>query len=119
MSLEFQFFKTTMPESRKADYHLGCLDSCVFIDFNRTKDNLIFLARISFDGYGCCNLKTKSKHLGLKDSLEFIQEIEKDKLNQESILRLVREIIRVNEDQIWPDAIEEYELINNNRLHPT
>ena len=50
-----------MPESRKADYYLSCLDSSVFIDFNRSNENLISLVRISFDGYGCCNLDEKSK----------------------------------------------------------
>ena len=52
MNQDFEFFKTTMPQTRKADYYLGCLDSCVFLDFNRSTDNGISLARISFDGYG-------------------------------------------------------------------
>jgi len=52
MNQDFAFFKTTMTQTRKADYYLGCLDSCVFLDFNRSTDNGISLARISFDGYG-------------------------------------------------------------------
>ena len=55
MKQDFDFFKTSMPSTRKADYYLGGLDSSVFIDFNRTKENRISLVRISFDGYGCCD----------------------------------------------------------------
>lgn len=46
---DFGFFKTEMPSSRKADFYLGCLESCVFIDFNLTGNQLITLCRISFD----------------------------------------------------------------------
>ncbi len=111
MNKDFDFFKTSMPQTRKADYYLGCLDSSVFIDFDRSIDNLIFLVRISFDGYGCCNLDNKAKHLNPKDSQEFIEEIEKENLNQETIGRLVQKIIKINKNHIWKDVIEEYGLI--------
>ena len=113
MNLKLDFFKTSMPSTRKADYYLGCLDSSVFIDFNRTQDNLISLVRISFDGYGCCNLDENGLSLNLNDSVEFIMEMENDNLNQENISRLVKEIIKVNKDHIWMDAIQEYGLIEN------
>ena len=113
MNQKFDFFKTSMPSTRKADYYLGCLDSSVFIDFNRTQDNLISLIRISFDGYGCCNLDENGLSLNLNDSVEFIMEMENDNLNQENISRLVKEIIKVNKDHIWMDAIQEYGLIEN------
>jgi hypothetical protein len=113
MNQDFDFFKTSMPSTRKADYYLGCLDSSVFIDFNRTQDNLITLVRISFDGYGCCNLDNKGLNLNLNDSAEFIVEMENENLNQKIISRLVIEIIKVNKDHIWMDAIQEYGLIEN------
>ena len=111
MNKDFDFFKTTMPETRKADYYLGCLEGSVFIDFNRTPDNRIYLVRISFDGYGCCNLDKEVKYLNPVDSEKFIREIEKVKLDQERISALVREAIKINKEHIWNDAIEEYELI--------
>ena len=113
MNEEFDFFKTSMPSTRKADYYLGCLDSSVFIDFNQTQDNLISLVRISFDGYGCCNLHDNGLSLNLKDSAEFILEMENEILNQEIITRLVKEIIILNKDHIWIDAVQEYGLITN------
>lgn len=90
-----------MPSTRKADFYLGGLDSSVFIDFNRTKENCISLIRISFDGYGCCNLDDKGLILNQTDSEKFIEEMENENLNQETISRLVKEIIRVNKDLIW------------------
>lgn len=111
MEQEFDFFKTNMGASRQADYYLGCHDSSVFLDFNTTKDNLIYLCRLSFDGYGCCNLDNNSKCLDEELSKEFIEEYQKDILDQEKITRLVLEIIRLNKDIIWNDALEEYNFI--------
>ncbi len=110
---DFDFFKWTMPESRKADFYLGCLDGSVFLDFNLNADKRIQLCRISFDGYGCCNLDKDAKCLDKQSSKDFINEIAKDNLNQEKITKLVLELIRLNKDNIWTDALEEYKLINN------
>jgi hypothetical protein len=111
MNQDFEFFKTTMPNTRKADYYLGCLDSSVFIDFNRSEDNRIYLRRISFDGYGCCNLDKNANHLNHQDSKKFIEEIEKEELDQVVITLLVKTAVKINKEQIWTDALEEYGLI--------
>lgn len=108
----FDFFKTTMPETRKADFYLGCLDGCIFMDFNLTNDNRICLCRISFDGYGCCELTDKSNLLNLDLSINFIEELKKDDLNQEELTPIIIEIIKINKEQIWKDALEKYNLIN-------
>lgn len=112
MNKDFEFFKTTMPDSRKADFYLGCLDSSVFIDFNLTPDKLISLYRISFDGYGCCNLDSKAKCIDDQLSKDFVEQISKDHLDQEKITKIVLELIRLNKDNIWTDALEEYNLID-------
>ena len=113
MKQGFEFFKTIMPDSRKADYYLGCLDGCVFLDFNYTTEKRINLCRISFDGYGCCNLDKNAKYLDEKSSRDFIDEIGKDNLDQEKITKVVLELIRLNKDNIWTDALKEYKLIDN------
>ena len=110
MNKEFGFFITNMPKSRKADFYLGCLDGSIFIDFNKSIDNRINLCRISFDGFGCCNLGYKAKSLNYQSSKVFIEEISKEHLDQEKIKKLVFELIRLNKDFIWEDAIEEYQL---------
>lgn len=112
MKQDFDFFKTKMPDSRKADYYLGCLDGSVFIDFNQTNDSLISLCRISFDGYGCCDITDTKNLLNFELSKKFIEEINKDKLDQEKLTPLVKEIIKINQEHIWTDALEEYNLID-------
>ena len=96
LTQDFGFFKWTMPDSRKADFYLGCLDSCVFIDFNLTTDKLISLCRISFDGYGYCDLVYNAKSLDDQSSKFFIEEIGKDNLDQEIITKIVLELIQIN-----------------------
>src|SRR5690606_40739803 len=112
MERHFDFFKTTMPDRRKADFYLECLDGCVFLDFNFTTDKRINLCRISFDGYGCCNIDNNAKCLDKQLSKEFIDEIGKENLEQEKITKVVLELIRLNKDNIWTDALEEYKLID-------
>jgi hypothetical protein len=109
MEQNFDFFKTKM---RKADFQLGCCDSSVYIDFNQSNDGLISLCRISFDGYGCCNITDTTNFLNSEMSEKFIEEITKDELNQEKLAPLVKEIIRINQEYIWTDALEEYNLFD-------
>ena len=112
MKQDFDFFKTQMPNTRKADFYLGCLDGCVFIDFNVTTDKLISLCRISFDGYGCCSLTDNSNQIDFEKSKKLIYEITKSELHQESLTPLVLELIKLNKEHIWTDALEEYNLID-------
>ena len=111
MEQGFNFFKTTMPASRKAGYYLGCLEGSVFLDFNYTTNNRINLNRISFDGYGCCELGNEATSLDDLSSKAFIQEIARDDLDQEKITKIVLDLIRPNKDNIWTDALEEYNLV--------
>lgn len=113
MKKEYDFFKTTMPESRKADFYLGCLDGSVFIDFNLTNDNLISLCRISFDGYGCCNVTGTKQSLNFEQSKKFLEEIKKNELDQNTLTPLIKEILKINQHLIWKDALEKYCLIYN------
>ena len=112
MGQDFDFFKTEMPESRKADFYLGCLDGSVFINFNQTSNNLISLCRISFDGYGCCNIADTKNLLNSELSKKFIEEIKKDKIDQAKLTPLIKEIIKINQEYIWTDALLEYNLID-------
>jgi hypothetical protein len=109
---EMIFFKTVMSKTRKADYYLGCLDGSVFLDFNVSYDNLVSLIRISFDGYGCCDFEENSKPLSIEDSKIFIQFINHDELFQNIFRSLVRKAIEINKENIWIDALNEYELLD-------
>ena len=115
MGQDFDFFKTVMPDSRKADFYLGCLDGSVFIDFNQTSDGLISLCRISFDGFGCCNLTNPNNLLNFELSKKFIEEIKKDELDQEKLTPIVKEIIKINHEYIWTDALDQFNLIDKQK----
>lgn len=104
------FFLTEMPVSRPADFHLGYLDGSVFLDFNGT-GNRISLVRISFDGYGCCNLANHAVPLTEQDSELFRHIVDEKLKDQESLTRIVRSAIRINRENIWEDALVEYKLI--------
>lgn len=90
---DFDFFKTTMPDSRKTDFYLDCLDGSIFLDFNYSTDKRINLCRISFKGYCCCNIGNNAKYIDNQLSKEFIKEMEKDNLDQETIMKVVLELI--------------------------
>jgi len=114
MKTDFGFFKTSMPKSRKGDFFLGCLDGSVFIDFVLTNENLISLCRISFDGYGCCSLIDSVECLNVELSNQFVEEVSKEELNQEKLAVIIKELIIINKAYIWPDALKEYNLIDDN-----
>jgi hypothetical protein len=101
-----------MPDTRKADFYLGCLDGSVFLDFNKSNDKLISLCRISFDGYGCCNISDTANSLNFEMSQKFIEEIEKDELDQAKLTPLVKQAIKLNKEYIWTDALEKYNLLD-------
>ena len=83
----------------------------MFIDFNKLESGQISIIRISFDGYGCCSLNEKAKTLNTKDSELFIDQMNIEPIDQNTITELVKKAIRINQEQIWTDALEKYELI--------
>jgi len=112
METNFEFFKTEMPESRKADFYLGCHDGSVFIDFNQSSENLISLCRISFDGYGCYTIVNEI-YVSTNLSTQFLEEVRKEELNQTELAKVIKKIIKLNEDSISKDALEEYGLVDS------
>ena len=105
------FFITDMPSSRPADYYLGYMEGCVFLDFNNQESNRICLIRISFDGYGCCDLGEYAIPLNENDSRIFKDIILEDIKDQSALLKIVKQAIALNKELIWKDATEEYNLV--------
>ena len=100
-----------MPASRPADYYLGYLDGCVFLDFDNVEDDKICLVRISFDGYGCCGLEDHRIPLSIEDSKKFKDILQNNISDQEELLKIVKRAVVLNKENILADALEEYELI--------
>lgn len=109
------FYKYTMPDSRPADYCLGCYYGSCFIDFNK-KDGLIYLERISFDGFGCYEISNPEASLTAEESEIFINELEKQDFSQKLICPLVLKLINLNLNSIDADVFEEYPLLKGANL---
>lgn len=108
---DFSFFKYTMPKLRPADFYLGCFEGAVFIDFDCSKEGLISLCRISFDGHGCCSIEGNKNYLDFELSNKFLEEMKKDSLNQEIITNIVLKLIEINKKDIGEEVLKQYNFI--------
>lgn len=104
------FFLTEMPASRPADFCLGYFGGSVFLDFKPVSGDRISLIRVSFDGYGCCDLEDVSAPLTKESSHLLKRIVQEGLIEQDSLSKIVREAIRLNIEHIWKDAITEYQL---------
>ena len=104
------FSITTMPPTRPADYYLCYLDGCVFIDFNKNQTGQIQLIRISFDGYGCCNVQNAIP-MESNDVKAFKAMMKTGILDQSLLVTIVKKTIAANKDLIWEDALAKYDLL--------
>lgn len=99
-----------MPPSRPADYYLGYMDGCVFLDFNNCSNDKVCLVRISFDGFGCCVLGENSIPLNEDDSQILKDFFEQNITDQNVLLAIIKKAITLNKEKIWPEALQEYNL---------
>jgi hypothetical protein len=103
-------FAHQMPSSRPADYCFGWMDGSVFIDFIIDPQNRILLKRISFDGYGCCELDNDPVPLESDDSDRFRTMLNNGQLHDPAFELLIQKAIDLNRWQVWEDALKEYGL---------
>ena len=96
------FYITSMPSSRKADIYLGYGDGEVFIDLNFNHKRQLYLKRISFDGYGCCDVNGNQNALTTKSTLEIVRQIEEEELDQKIVRSAILWLIDANNDMMYP-----------------
>ncbi|MGM8227198.1 hypothetical protein ACSV5M_11480 [Cellvibrio sp. ARAG 10.3] len=56
--------------TRPCDYSLGLQEDSVFMDLSLDQQGCFCLVRISFDGYGCCNLSEIEQEKSTMNSTE-------------------------------------------------
>ena len=100
-----------MPASRPADYCLGYFEGSVYVDFDNYKQKQVRLTRISFDGYGCCNLGDDSIPMSEEDSGIFKNLIESQIADQSTFTTIIKKTLFENKDMIWEDALQQYALL--------
>jgi hypothetical protein len=108
--MELIFFRTSMPDTRPADYCLGCLEGCIFMDFDNFENERVLLSRISFDGYGCCVLGDEAIPMNKIDSQLFKELIQAEPINQIKLNNVIKRTLTDNRKNIWEDALKEYRL---------
>lgn len=109
MLVELHFWP---PGTRESDFAFCIGDSAIFADFKVDDEGLVFLVRISFDGFGCCTLDAKSVTRMTRSESEAICNMATarsvDVARAEPILR---RHFAENQAIIWADALKEHDLI--------
>ncbi|GAB5526974.1 MAG: hypothetical protein Roseis2KO_48460 [Roseivirga sp.] len=105
--------KTSMPDTRPADYYLSCLGGCVFIDFDLGDNGLIYLRRISFDGYGCCRLSQEAIPFDKSDSALFQHTYRQLEMDQKIMSRLIYTALNLNRSNLWEAPLKAYDLLDD------
>lgn len=91
---------------------MACCDDSVFIDFDNYNSGQIVIIRISFDGYGCCNIHSdKILPVSKEHSLLFKLMFNSGKIDQDKLKQIIACTLRMNIELIWEDALNKYELI--------
>ena len=102
-----------MPPSRPSRYCLALQDDSVFADFDVDDVGRIFLLRISFDGFGCCETVGKARPMNLETSTRFAELIESQVIDTPEMASILSRYFRENDDVIWKDALEDHSLIGD------
>ena len=108
MAIQIEIFPV-MP-TRPCSYCLSLQRGAVFADFD-VENGQAQLVRISFDGYGCCNLEGFPRKMNAVDSDRFIQMIEARSVDQVEMSEILTRYFKENTDVIWKDALAESELL--------
>jgi hypothetical protein len=83
----------------------------VFADFNVDSDGRIYLIRISFDGYGCCETEGEVTRIPVAESKALVKLIEMDDVNCDDIREMLYRYFDQNQSVIWRDALVEHGLL--------
>jgi hypothetical protein len=110
MDSNTDFSITSMPESRPADYYLRWFGGSIFLDFDDYRYGQIRLKRISFDGFGRCDLSGRAIPMSRENSRAFKHIVSNKVSDQPMLARIIRKTIDDNRNLIWEDALRFYHL---------
>ena len=109
MSIRAEIFPT-MP-TRPCSFCLSLQGGSVFADFDTDDAAIVFLRRISFDGFGCCQVGESIKKMSSRDSRLLLDAIARRELGGVQVENTLRSYFRENQDVIWRDALAEHDLL--------
>ncbi|WP_415844734.1 hypothetical protein ACMYUJ_17735 [Stutzerimonas zhaodongensis] len=97
--------------TRPCKYCLALQDYAVFADFQINENGNLYLVRISYDGYGCCEPENKIMGIEIKNTNQLISAIESNNLKTQTVTAVLRGCFRAHKDVLWEDALLEHKLI--------
>jgi hypothetical protein len=85
----------------------------VFADFEIDELGSLYLVRISFDGYGCCNLDQKKEvtKISPANSATLIEYIENKEFSNPALIKVVINYLHEIREHIWPEALKDHGLL--------
>lgn len=108
-----EIFPCKMPESRPSSFCFSLFDGSVFVDFAK-KGGLLYLLRISFDGFGCCSIQGGSNPLGKEHAKAFLKIVRGGMKDKTELLGLIKTAIRLNRPLLGADEpLQKYRLLDN------
>lgn len=81
----------------------------MFADFDVDEEGRVYLQRISFDGYGCCN--GGFAKMGADDSRLLIESVDRGTVSTSEVETLLRTYFAANANVIWRDALASHGLL--------
>ena len=91
-----------------------CLQGgAVFADFDTTATDHVYLRRISFDGFGCCDTDQTSSKMDRSESEALLESVRNNLSNHEEIQEILYRYFATNKSAIWYDALREHELLTH------
>ena len=99
--------------TRPCRYCLSLQGGAVFADFD-VEDDRAYLVRVSFDGYGCCEIDDTLRPMSAEHSRKFIEMIESNNITQVEMSTILINYFEKNADVIWKDALTEHSLLSEN-----
>ena len=97
--------------TRPCSFCLCLQGGSVFADFDTNDAGIISLRRISFDGFGCCQVEESITRMSSGDSRLLLDAIARGELESVQVEETLRRYFRENKDAIWSDALTEHGLL--------
>lgn len=97
--------------TRPAKYCLSLQEDSVFADFDFGPNGGLYLARISFDGYGCCKPTSCLAELNSEITRFLVQHFENGNVETPQVESILRSYFNENKALLWEDALEHHDLI--------
>lgn len=97
--------------ARPCKYCLALQDDSVFADLEIDDAGCIYLVRISFDGFGCCEPEEGIGKIDAMNSKYIVTAIKSGNLKAPNVTEMLRSYFHANKSYLWEDALLEHKLL--------